>query len=218
MADPRRLLRVDIYEKLREEILACRLRPGADLREQDLAGRFAVSKSPVRDALLRLEREDLVTIAPRQGYRVAPISLSDARDLLRLRCILECACAGEAARDATAQSLAALDRFRTFRASQWAGGFAAYNREFHCSIARASGNRRLSNLTCELIDQTHRLVQVSVEVSRIRKVPALVAEHGRIVDAVQERDGRRASALLRGHIAAAERRVAHALSRAAVVA
>ena len=77
MRAPRRLLRVDIHEKLREEILACRLSPGADLREQELASRFQVSKSPVRDALLRLEREQLVTIAPRQGYRVAPISLSD---------------------------------------------------------------------------------------------------------------------------------------------
>ena len=80
MADPRALLRVDIYQKLREEILSCELPPGADLREQNLAARFSVSKSPVRDALLRLERERLVTISPRQGYRVAPVSVADARD------------------------------------------------------------------------------------------------------------------------------------------
>src|SRR3954469_2687783 len=148
MGDPRRLLRIDIYEKLRAEILDCRLKPGADLREQELAARFAVSKSPVRDALLRLEREQLVTIAPRQGYRVAPISLSDARDLLRLRSVLEGACAAEAAREADGAELATLDRFRTFRPSHWLEGFAGYNRAFHCTLARVSGNRRMSALTC----------------------------------------------------------------------
>lgn len=218
MRAPRRLLRVDIYEKLREEILACRLRPGADLREQELAARFEVSKSPVRDALLRLEREHLVVIAPRQGYRVAPISLSDARDLLRLRSVLECACVSEAAREASDKELGDLDRFRTFRPSQWLEGFPGYNREFHCALARLSGNRRMTVLTSELIEQTHRLVQVSVEVAETRRTPGLVAEHADIIDALQARDGRRAAALLRGHIGAAERRVADALSRAAIVA
>jgi DNA-binding GntR family transcriptional regulator len=217
MRAPRRLLRVDIHEKLREEILACRLAPGADLREQELASRFQVSKSPVRDALLRLEREQLVTIAPRQGYRVAPISLSDARDLLRLRSVLEGACAAEAAREADGAELATLDRFRTFRPSHWLEGFAGYNREFHCALARTSGNRRMAALTCELIEQTRRLVHVSVQEVPRRTAP-LVAEHAAIIDALQQRDGRRASALLRAHIAAAERRVGDALSRAAIVA
>src|SRR5690348_613839 len=218
MRAPRRLLRVDIHEKLREEILACRLPPGTDLREQELAARFQVSKSPVRDALLRLEREQLVTIAPRQGYRVAPISLSDARELLRLRSILECACAAEAAREADGAELASLDRFRSFRPSQWLEGFGGYNRAFHCALARASGNRRMAALTCELIEQTRRLVHVSVQAAEPRRTAPLVAEHAAIIDAVQERDGRRASALLRAHIAAAERRVGDALSRAAIVA
>lgn len=218
MRESRALLRIDIYRKLREEILACELPPGADLREQSLAARFSVSKSPVRDALLRLEREHLVTIAPRQGYRVAPISLSDARDLLRLRAVLECASVAEGAREASEQDLAALDRFRAFRASQWLEGFAGYNREFHCALARLSGNQRMAAATCELIDQSHRLVQVSVEAVQTRAAPGLVSEHGAIIDALQERDGRRAAALLRTHVGAAERRVADALSRAAIVA
>lgn len=218
MGEPRRLLRIDIYEKLREEILSCRLKPGADLREQELAARFSVSKSPVRDALLRLEREHLVTIAPRQGYRVAPVSLSDARDLLRLRGVLECASVLEAARAGPVETLGALDRFRSFRAPHWLEGFAGYNRAFHCALARASGNRRMAALTCELVEQTHRLVQVSVEVAQPRRQQGLVVEHVAIIDAVQARDGRRAAALLRGHLAAAERRVAGALARAAIVA
>src|SRR6267378_3438505 len=129
MPDSRRLLRVDIYQKLRDEILGCELRPGSDLREQQLASRFAVSKSPVRDALLRLEREHLVTISPRQGYRVAPISLSDAREMFRLRLVLETACAQEAARSASDDELAALDRFRKGPANGSPAAFIAYNQD-----------------------------------------------------------------------------------------
>ena len=79
------LLRDNVYESLRSDILTCRLAPGDDMREQELAERYAVSRQPVREALLRLEREHLVTVQPRQGYRVNPISLADARDLLRFR-------------------------------------------------------------------------------------------------------------------------------------
>src|SRR4051812_2431399 len=218
MPDSRALLRVDIYQKLREEILSCELPPGADLREQNLAARFSVSKSPVRDALLRLERERLVTISPRQGYRVAPISVADARDLFRLRLVLETASVAEGARSAPDDALSALDRFRTFREKGQRGGFLAYNREFHCALARLSGNERMASAACELIDQMHRFIRVSVDNVDRRKPGGLVLEHARIVDALQDRDGRRAASILRRHIEAAERRVARALERVAVVA
>jgi len=215
MAESRRLLRVDIYRKLREEILDCAIRPGADLREQLLASRFSVSKSPVRDALLRLEREHLITVAPRQGYRVAPISLSDTREMFRLRAVLETASALDAARSAPDQALQALDRFRSFRGSEGSIAFIAYNREFHCALARLSGNRRMTSAACELIEQMNRLVKISVA-TRERRAGGLVREHSAIIDALQARDGRRAAALLRAHIEAAERRVADALSRAPI--
>ena len=218
MADSRALLRVDIYQKLREEILSCELPPGADLREQNLAARFSVSKSPVRDALLRLERERLVTISPRQGYRVAPVSVADARDLFRLRTVLETASVMEGARAAPDEQLEALDRFRSFREKAQRGGFLGYNREFHCALARLSGNERMATAACELIDQMHRLIRVSVDNVERHDPNRLVMEHARIIEALQKRDGRRAAALLRRHIEAAERRVARALQRAAVVA
>ena len=103
------LLRDNVYESLRSDILTCRLAPGDDMREQELAERYAVSRQPVREALLRLEREHLVTVQPRQGYRVNPISLSDARDLLRFRLALEPACVGEAIENATPDVLKTLN-------------------------------------------------------------------------------------------------------------
>ena len=103
------LLRDNVYESLRSDILSCRLAPGDDMREQELAERYAVSRQPVREALLRLEREHLVTVQPRQGYRVNPISLEDARDLLRFRLALEPACVAEAIDNAGDDDLKALD-------------------------------------------------------------------------------------------------------------
>src|ERR1700760_2464487 len=108
------LLRDNVYESLRSDILTCHFAPGDDMREQDLAERYAVSRQPVREALLRLEREHLVTVQPRQGYLVNPISLSDARDLLRFRLALEPACVTEAIEHAPNKTLEALDSFRTF--------------------------------------------------------------------------------------------------------
>ena len=154
------LLRDNVYESLRSDILSCRLAPGDDMREQELAERYAVSRQPVREALLRLEREHLVTVQPRQGYRVNPISLEDARDLLRFRLALEPACVAEAIDTAGDAGLKTLDQFRRFEGDH--EDFIAYNRDFHCALAHASGNRRMAQALCDLIGQADRLVRVSV--------------------------------------------------------
>src|SRR3954464_2808630 len=108
------LLRDNVYENLRSDILTCHFAPGDDMCEQDLAERYALSRQPVREALLRLEREHLVTVTPRQGYRVNPISLGDARDLLRFRFALEPACVMEGNESASDETLKSLNGFRRF--------------------------------------------------------------------------------------------------------
>lgn len=209
--------RSEIHRVLRLEILTCVLPPGADLREQELATRFSVSKSPVREALQDLTRDGLVTVQPRQGYRVSPVSLSDAHDMFAFRQVLELACAAEAARNASDATLKELDRFRSFED----GGrddFIAYNRDFHCEMARASGNARMSRAACDLIEEMDRLIRLSVSAVRGRDPQRLVEEHGQIIDAVQERNVKSVVTLLRSHTQAAERRLISALEWAAVQA
>lgn len=210
------LLRDTIYGALREDILACHLSPGEELREQDLAQRYAVSRSPVRDALLRLERESLVSVHPRQGYRVAPVSVVAARDLLRFRALLEPACAALAARNASDADLAGLDAAVAFDGTTQ--DFIAYNRHFHGLLAEASGNRRMAETARELVGQADRLVRVSLGAMQGRNPERLVAEHAAIAGALRTRDGRRAARLVRAHVEAAERRILDALRRHAVVA
>lgn len=209
------LLRENVYENLRADILSCRLAPGDDVREQELAERYAVSRQPVREALLRLEREHLVTVQPRQGYRVNPISLSDARDLLRFRLALEPACVAEAIENAPDKVLKALDAYRRFSGNR--EEFIAYNRAFHSALAHASGNRRMAGALCDLIGQADRLVRVSLANIRNHDARRLVAEHVELIEAMQRRDRRRALGLIKTHIRQTEKRVLPALKRNAVI-
>jgi DNA-binding GntR family transcriptional regulator len=207
------LLRNNLYDAIRSEILSCRLAPGEAVREQEFAERFQVSRQPVREALLRLEQERLITVHPRQGYQVSPISMRDARDLFRFRQALEPGCVAEAVESASGGVMDALDRFRTLEPGQ---DFIDYNRAFHHALAHASGNARMSAAACDLIDQADRLVRISLGSMKGRDPTQLVVEHGEMIDAMQHRAARAARKLTRAHVASAERRVLSALSRSAV--
>ena len=210
---PGTLLREKIYRELRADMISCRLPPGLEIRETELAARFGVSKSPVRDALMRLEREGLVITLPRQGYRVSPVSLADVQDMFHLRDALERACMERIVRRATDAQLAELDRFRSFEESAWSGGFVAYNREFHRAVSRIAGNARMHTQLADLIDQMERAVQLSVSSLKKNNPQSLVDEHRQILDALQARQLLRAQRLVSRHVAAAGKRVMRAMSR-----
>ncbi len=211
-----RLLREKIYDQLRAEMISCALPPGVEIREGELAQRFGVSKSPVRDALMRLEREGLVITTPRQGYRVAPVSLADVQDMFHLRDALEQACMERIMRRASDEQLADLDRFRNFDQSHWVGGFVAYNREFHRTLARISGNSRMRDHLIDLVDQMERAVQLSVASLKQGNPQTLVDEHNDIIDALQTRQATRAQRLVSRHVLAAGKRVIQAMSRVVI--
>ncbi|MEI9986469.1 MAG: FCD domain-containing protein [Aliidongia sp.] len=128
--------------------------------------------------------------------------------------MLEAACASGAAENATNDILHSLSQFRDFdRGSD----FIDYNRAFHSAVAQASGNRRMAVATCDLIDQSERLVRVSLASIKGRDPTQLVAEHVALIEAIQQRDAKRAARLAREHVSQAERRVLSALARSAVV-
>ncbi len=198
------LLRDNIHDALRTAILTCALVPGQELREQDLAAQYQVSRSPVRDALLRLEKERLVTVLPRQGYRVNPVLLTDATEIFGLRLVVEPACAAAAA---ARSDSGGLDRWR----AQGAVDFIGYNRGFHAAIADLSGNARMAAVARDLTDQSDRLVRVSLSSPVVADRGRLTAEHVAIIDAIQARDAAKAESLMRAHVAEARDRVLTAL-------
>ena len=211
-----RLLRETVYEQLRADMISCKLAPGAELREAELAARFDMSKSPVRDALMRLESEGLVITLPRQGYRVAPVSLTDVLDMFHLRAALERACMERIVLQASDEQLTELDAFRHFDASAWDGGFIAFNRAFHRRIAELGGNARMRDQLLDLIDLLERAVQVSVASMKQGDPQVLVNEHVEIIDALQARAVKKAQRLAEQHIVAAGKRVSNAISRSLI--
>lgn len=212
------LMRHRIFDQLREDIMSCDLQPGEELRESVLAQKYGVSKSPIRDALQRLEFEGLVEIAPRQGHRIVPISISDAYDILELREILETAAARRIAADASAADLAALDDFRTADLSSLKE-FARYNNDFHAKISQLSGNQRQADTMRSLMDNYERLCIVSLS-SRRQEAQAMhtaLDDHNNIIDALQARDGRAAARLSTKHIRKSHAQVMRGLKNRPVV-
>lgn len=184
-----RLIRQEVYQKLRGDILSCALPPGEEFREGELVEKFGVSKSPIRDALQRLELEGLVEISPRRGHRVAPISVLDAEDMLDMREILE---AGAIRAIATKASDTELRRFDQFREANLDNmqKFASYNRAFHMHLSEASGNRRLANSMAQLMENYDRLCIVSLTSTRDQSggMELALADHNTLIDALQARN------------------------------
>lgn len=211
-----RLLRETVYEVLRAEMISCKLTPGTELREAELATRFEVSKSPVRDALMRLEREGLVITLPRQGYRVAPVSLSDMLDMFHLRAALERACVERIITYANDEQLETLNQYRTFIPENWEGGFIAYNRSFHRHLAELGNNPRMRDQLHDLIDLMERAVQMSLSNTNKGDPQSLVNEHCDIIDAIQAKSVKRAQKFAEQHVLSAGTRVKNALAKSLI--
>ena len=193
------LARNIVFEMVRGDILACRLMPGEELREAELAQRYGVSKSPVRDAMRKLEAEGLIEIEPRRGHRVRPVSVGDAEDILELRVILETSAIRKIARTASAAELTSLDRFRAPDTSS-IESFAIYNRDFHSTLGQMSGNRRLAEEMRRLMEMYDRLCMVSLANKRGGSFEEPLADHVAIIDALQRRDATAAARRLEKHV------------------
>lgn len=212
------LIRHKVLDMIRQDILSCGFQPGEELRESELAERYSVSKSPVRDALQRLQFEGLVETEPRRGHRVTPISVSDARDILEMRETLEVAAARKMVSEASDRDLAALDAYREADVSD-IRAFANYNRSFHIGLAHASGNRRLADEMRRLLDAYERLCLVSLE--RLRAVSGdmrtALADHCALIDALQARDAARAARISQRHVRSSRTQIMKGLENRPIV-
>ena len=206
-----------VYERLRDDILNCRLPPGAQIFEQDLANRFGISKSPVREALLRLRQQGLVQVKARSGYRVTPMSLTEVNEMYEMRIMYETTCAALAIAHASDEAIARLEALtgptECNDLSQW----TAQNRSFHMELAAICGNNKLARTASEFISQFTRFTHVSAGRMRHLRVDKFVDDHSAIAHAIRERDRRRAQSVLKSHIEASRRRILDALSSPAIV-
>lgn len=179
-----------VYNLLRGEILTCALEPGRELSEAELAQRFEVSKTPVREALAKLRSEGFVRTFPRRGYQVVPITFGDMSELFDLRTILEAGAAELACARITDAELDQLQKLADVvydRSEQPSlQRFIKANRDFHAAIAKASGNERLQSLITRQIDELERFFYLG---ARLRDVNSeTINDHQAIVEVLRSRD------------------------------
>lgn len=179
-----------VYAMLRKEILTCALAPGTEISEAELADRFKMSKTPVREALANLRAEGLVRSFPRRGYQIVPVTFGDMNELFDLRTILEAGAAELACKRITEPEIDNLRKLADIAYDQSEPpsleNFIKANRDFHFAIARASGNERLFQLLAKQIDELERFFYLG---ARLRDVSTETqADHRQIVEVLSKRD------------------------------
>ncbi len=191
-----------VYLKLREEIVATQLPPGYVLREAELAARFGVSKTPLREAFVRLEKDGFVQIAPYRSAVVSGYSRQDLREIYEVRELLEGQCAREAAVNIAAEDLAALNRIvrdsSAALAADEAGRLAGLLDEFDVLLYGQSKNSRITAMLNNIRDHVRRIGRLTMAIPG--RMGTSVHEHQAIYEAIVQRDGQRAETLMRQHI------------------
>ena len=194
-----RALYQDVAERLRQQIFARALEPGAWIDEQKLAAEFGISRTPLREALKVLAVEGLVTMKVRRGAYVTEMSSDDVEQVYHLLALLESDAAGEVARRAGEAQLAELRALheRLERQVRQREAFFATNEQFHLRLLALAGNRWRAQIVADLrkvmkLNRHHSLFK------RGRLADSL-AEHRAIMQALEARDAERAVELMRRH-------------------
>ncbi|MDZ4310907.1 MAG: GntR family transcriptional regulator [Cypionkella sp.] len=192
------------YETIRDEILSLALRPGALLDETSLAERFTMSRSPVREALIRLAGEDLVVMLANRSTIVAPIDVTSFPKYIEALDIAQRMNTRLAAELRTEADLKAItQRQKEFVAAVKTGKHLAMseaNKLFHMAVADAGKNPYLTAFYERLLDQGRRMLHLHFQyIERTHDGYLLTDEHVEMLEAIRARDVARADALAAAH-------------------
>jgi DNA-binding GntR family transcriptional regulator len=194
--------RSTVYTKLRNAILAGTLKPMERITENQVAARFGLSRTPVREAFRRLEGEGLILVVPQRGSFVSQPSVEDILEIYQMRAPLEGMAARIAADSITDEQLRHLEDLLSAEAERRGRPSAErslrLNREFHAIIFACTRNKRMAALLMDMQDQVHR-VRV-LWPSTLARLGETWKEHEQILAALKQRDGEAAERLMRGHL------------------
>jgi DNA-binding GntR family transcriptional regulator len=190
------------YQGMRRRILDNVWAPGYQSLEQEIALELGMSRTPVREALIRLSKEGLVEVIPRRGMRVLPVSPTDMREIYEILTALEClACERLASVRPSAEMLQPLvsateameEALKLGNLDAW----AAADEMFHERLVRLSGNQKLTETVMSYWDRAHRARMFTL---RLRPKPIhSTQEHMALVTALRQGDVARASEINRTH-------------------
>ncbi|WP_130833932.1 GntR family transcriptional regulator [[Erwinia] mediterraneensis] len=191
-----------VYQALKNDIFEFRLMPGDRFSESEIAARLAVSRTPVRQALFRLEREGYVEVYFRSGWQVRPFDFAYFEELYDLRMVLE----REAVRrlcalpaTCCASQLAALKQFWMDDARLEEGKTVSlHDEDFHRALLTAAGNAEMARIHAELTEKI-RIIR-RLDFTRDDRVDATYREHADILQAVFQQQSEEAQRILTAHI------------------
>jgi DNA-binding GntR family transcriptional regulator len=206
-------LRELVFESLREAIINGTLRPGERLMEVQLAEDMGVSRTPVREAIRKLELEGFAVMVPRKGAYVAGISVKDIAEVFEIRAALEGLAAGLVAERITADELEELERHlvkvNEYTEANDLKSLVETDTRFHDILYKASRNERLVQIISNLREQIQRFRITSLAVpGRMREA---LTEHKGIVEAISDRNVAQAQNLAQQHVENAENSMLEAL-------
>jgi len=182
-------LSVKIYKSMKRDIIRGVHPAGEPLNEKELARKYKASRTPVREAALRLQEDRLLRIVPNRGYFVSPITLQELTDVYEYRAAVECAAAELAARKATdselLQKLIELSEtsYQTDSIESYME-FIEADTIFHVGIARLSRNQMLIRAVSEARCQMERIMYAAIDIHYFGEVPT--REHREIMKAIVE--------------------------------
>ncbi len=194
-----RALYQDVADRLRQQIFDRELEPGSWIDEQKLAAAYGISRTPLREALKVLAVEGLVTMKVRRGAYVTEMSRDDVAQVYHLLALLESDAAGEVARRASDGQLAELRALheRLERQLRNREAFFSANEQFHMKLLEVAGNRWRQQIVADLrkvmkLNRHHSLFKQG-------RIASSLQEHREIMAALEARDARAATRLMRLH-------------------
>lgn len=201
-ADERLPLAERAYRILRRRILDNELAPGTVMLETEVAAMLGMSRTPAREALVRLAKEGMVEVRPRHGMRVLPISADDMQEIYAILTALESEAAALIAADGLseerlAELRSAVEEMEDALARDDLRAWAAGDEHFHRCLVESCSNARMRGLITQFWDQTHR---VRIATLGLRPKPVSSnRDHLELVAAIEQRDPERARTSHRLH-------------------
>lgn len=193
-----------IYQQLKDDIFEFRLLPGDRFSEGEVAERMAVSRTPVRQALYRLEREGYLEVYFRSGWQVKPFDFHHFEELYEVRIVLELEAVKRLCERPAGELPAPLEDLRRTwlvqpeQRLQDGRAVSLLDERFHCQLVEATGNRELARLHAEVSEKI-RIIR-RLDFTQVPRVELTYEEHARILGAILSRRCEEAQLLLKAHI------------------
>jgi len=203
------VLRQQVYEQIKHDIITCKLAPGEPLSENQFLDRFKVSKTPIREALTSLVQDGLLEYTPNRGFMVTPISVADIQEIFEARIFFETELFRLAVKNISDEEIEELERQSQMdgdtKSPDYAETFLESNLKFHMALAAAGGNNRLLWYYDTLMNEAQRLFYM--DISHHHKDFRWGHGHEGILKALKSRDETAGVTMIRDTLENARKRV-----------